>query len=52
MKKTVLLLASLAPLCAFAQSNVTLFGIVDMGIAHVKTGDKSITAVTNSGSNF
>ena len=52
MKKTVLALAAVAPLCAFAQSNVTLFGVVDMGVAHVKTGGNSVTAMTNSGASF
>ncbi len=52
MKKTAMALAAIAPLCAFSQSNVTLFGIVDNGIAHVKTGGHSITALTNSGASF
>src|SRR5262245_978549 len=34
-----------------AQSSVTVFGIVDLGIRQVKNGDQSITSVSNGGLN-
>ncbi|MFZ4286453.1 porin [Variovorax sp. HJSM1_2] len=35
--------------CAFAQSQVTIFGVVDLGVAHISQGDASLTAVSYSG---
>lgn len=34
---------------AFAQSQVTIFGVVDLGVAHISQGDASLTAVSYSG---
>lgn len=53
MNKVFISLASImAATGASAQSNVTLFGIVDAGIAHVRAGDHSVTALTNSGAGY
>ena len=57
MKKSLLALAALGMFAgaASAQSTVTLFGIVDAGIARLSakttTGSKSVTGMTNSGLN-
>jgi len=36
---------------ASAQSNVTLFGIVDVGVRHVKNGDNSLSSLSSNGVN-
>lgn len=36
---------------ASAQSNVTLFGIIDLGVRHVKNGDNSIDSLSSNGVN-
>jgi predicted porin len=57
MKKSLLALAALGMFAgaASAQSSVTLFGIVDAGVARLTqkttTGSKSVTGMTNSGLN-
>ena len=38
MKKTLIALAALASVSAFAQSSVTLYGVIDMNVAHTATG--------------
>ncbi|MEW6707794.1 MAG: porin [Pseudomonadota bacterium] len=50
MKKTAAL-ALLAGVSAFAhaQSNVTLFGVVDVGVRHVKNGDDAVTSLSSNG---
>ncbi|MDR2332487.1 MAG: porin [Burkholderiaceae bacterium] len=52
MKKIPMLLVGMAPLCVLAQGSVTLFGVVDTGVAYVKAGGKSVTALTNSGASY
>lgn len=51
MKKTCFTLACIALTCggAAAQSQVTLFGVMDLGIARVSHGDTSTTAMSYSG---
>lgn len=51
MKKTLLACAALTAFAgaASAQSSVTLFGVVDAGIRHVKTGDVSTTKLGTDG---
>lgn len=53
MKKSLLALAALTAFAgaASAQSSVTLFGIVDAGLARVSANGKSVTGMTNSGIN-
>jgi predicted porin len=53
MKKSLLALAALTAFAgaASAQSSVTLFGIVDAGVARLSAGGKSKTGMTNSGYN-
>jgi predicted porin len=53
MKKSLLALAALTAFAgaASAQSSVTLFGIVDAGIARLSAGGNSKTGMTNSGYN-
>ncbi len=53
MKKSLLALATLTAFAgaASAQSSVTLFGIVDAGVARISAGGKSVTGMTNSGYN-
>lgn len=53
MKKSLLALAALTAFAgaASAQSTVTLFGIVDAGLARVSANGKSVTGMTNSGYN-
>ncbi|MFT3819480.1 MAG: porin [Rubrivivax sp.] len=53
MKKSLLALAALTAFAgaASAQSSVTLFGIVDAGVARISAGGKSVTGMTNSGYN-
>jgi predicted porin len=46
MKKTLVALAALVSASAFAQSSVTLYGVVDASIENVK-GAKSVTRVTS-----
>jgi predicted porin len=36
---------------ACAQSSVTLFGVVDLGLRHVRNGDASVTSLASSGNN-
>lgn len=49
MKKSLIALAVLAASgVAMAQSSVTMFGIVDVGVGHISAGD-SVTGVTQSG---
>lgn len=51
MKKTLLALAAIAASSAsFAQSSVTLYGVVDVSLESVK-GDKTVTRVTSSNYN-
>jgi len=51
MKKTLVALAALAATGAFAQTSVTLYGVIDAGIASYSNvgsaGNKSMTAVTD-----
>ena len=50
MKKSLIALAVLAASgAAMAQSSVTLFGIVDAGVARISSGGVSKTGLTNSG---
>jgi len=50
MKKTLVALAALAATGAFAQTSVTLYGVIDAGVASYKNvgnGTQSMTAVTD-----
>ncbi len=50
MKKTLIALAAVAATgAAFAQSSVTLFGIVDLNIRNVKQGGESLTSMSQDG---
>lgn len=49
MKKTLIALAALASTAAFAQSNVTLFGNMDLSVANVKQGNQSLTSMARDG---
>ena len=50
MKKTLIALAAVAATsAAFAQSSVTMFGIVDLGITSIDEGNERITSVSNEG---
>lgn len=52
MKKTLIALAVLTVSgAAFAQSSVTLFGVVDAAVTYTKTGAKKTTAMTDSAQN-
>jgi predicted porin len=53
MKKSLLALAALTAFAgaASAQSSVTLFGVMDAGIARLSAGGKSVTGMENSGYN-
>ena len=53
MKKSLLALAALTAFAgaASAQSSVTLFGIVDAGVARLSGGGKTKIGMTNSGYN-
>ena len=53
MKRSLLALAALTAFAgaASAQSSVTLFGIVDAGVARLSAGGKNVTGMTNSGYN-
>ncbi|MFO1326442.1 MAG: porin [Rubrivivax sp.] len=53
MKKSLLALAALTAFAgaASAQSSVTLFGILDAGVARISGGGKSVTGMENSGYN-
>jgi len=42
---------ALAGTTALAQSSATLFGTIDIGIAHVKSATSSVTGLSNSGAN-
>ena len=52
--KQSLLAASLLGACslAAAQSSVTVFGIVDVGVTHVSGSEGSVTGLTSNGRNF
>lgn len=53
MKKSLFALSLLsAPGITLAQSSVTLFGILDVGMAHVSGSEGSVTGMTSSGRNF
>jgi predicted porin len=47
MKKTLIAIAALAATSAFAQSSVTMYGVVDAGVFNTKANDVSQTALTN-----
>lgn len=49
MKKTLVALAAFAAVGAYAQSSVTLWGIVDTGIQSTRQGGVSTTRMTSSG---
>jgi predicted porin len=50
MKKTLIALAAVAATgAAFAQSSVTLFGIVDIGVTSIDQGNDRLTSVSNEG---
>lgn len=50
MKKTLIALAAVAATgAAFAQSSVTLFGVVDLNIRNVKQGGESLTSMSQDG---
>lgn len=53
MKRSLLALAALTAFAgaASAQSSVTLFGILDAGVARLSAGGKSVTGMENSGYN-
>ncbi|WP_326539279.1 porin [Pseudorhodoferax sp.] len=53
MKKSLFALSLLgASGLATAQSSMTLFGIIDVGLAHVSGSNGSLTGMTSSGRNF
>ena len=51
--KRIATLAGLAALCAgaAAQSSVTLYGVVDLGLRYVKNGDASVKSLASNGNN-
>ncbi|MDO8905457.1 porin [Hydrogenophaga sp.] len=50
MKKTLIALAAVAATgAAFAQSSVTLFGVVDLNVRSVKQGGESLTSMSQDG---
>ena len=50
MKKTLIALAAVAATgAAFAQSSVTLFGVVDLNLRNVKQGGDSLTSMSQDG---
>jgi len=50
MKKTLIALAAVAATgAAFAQSSVTMFGIVDIGVTSIDQGGDRLTSVSNEG---
>lgn len=50
MKKTLIALAAVAATgAAFAQSSVTLFGVVDLNVRSVKQGGESLTSLSQDG---
>jgi predicted porin len=51
--KKLALFAGAASLCmgAAAQSSVTLYGVVDLGLRHVKNGDNSVSSLSSNGNN-
>lgn len=50
MKKTLIALAALAATgAAFAQSSVTIYGVVDMALTSVDQGNNRITSIANEG---
>ena len=51
--KTFATVAALATVCATAsaQSSVTLYGVVDLGLRHVNNGGASVTSVASGGNN-
>ncbi|MFD2273855.1 porin [Undibacterium arcticum] len=53
MKKTLIALAVLGSIAgvAQAQSNVTIYGVVDLGLAHENNGSTSLTRMDDGGLN-
>ncbi len=51
MKKSLIALAALAATGAFAQSSVTIYGVVDLGITHASGSAASITKMTSGNVN-
>ena len=50
MKKTLVAVAALtAAAGAFAQSNVTLFGVLDTSVAHISSGGNKVTGLAGGG---
>jgi len=51
--KRIATLAGLTAVCATAsaQSSVTLYGVVDLGVRYVKNGDASVTSLASNGNN-
>lgn len=50
MKKTLIAVAALtAAAGAFAQSTVTLFGVLDTSVAHISSGGNKVTGLSNGG---
>lgn len=51
--KRIATLAGLTAICAAAtaQSSVTLYGVVDLGVRYVKNGDASVTSLSSNGNN-
>lgn len=50
MKKTLVAVAALtAAAGAFAQSTVTLFGVLDTSVAHISSGGNSVTGLSSGG---
>src|SRR5262245_14058732 len=51
IKYAVVVVLSALAAVVHAQSSVTVFGIVDLGIRQVKNGDQSVSSVSNGGLN-
>ena len=50
MKKTLIAVAALtAAAGAFAQSTVTIFGVLDTSVAHISSGGSKVTGLSNGG---
>ena len=50
MKKTLVAVAALtAAAGAFAQSTVTLFGVLDTSVAHISSGNSKVTGLASGG---
>src|SRR5437867_13122615 len=53
MKKSLIAIAAVAAAgCASAQSSVTVFGVVDVGVAHLSGDGVSKTGVSTGGANI